>query len=242
MQLSPGLVLAQWAAGMVAVVLVVNRWKVTSPGYAWLVDACAVGFALLAWAAGGRAQSLLLVVAGAAAVAILLSAVKLRGWPQAVAETVAAVAGAAVCARLGAASMDPALVNAGWMGALRAVAGAAFLGAVTDAMALGHWYLIDPKLPKVAIRRLNAIVAGTLAFLALTLVLPPASVLAAFGSATLLVLGWLATSVFCGVLVFLVARALRESGYAAVMSATGLLYVATMVAVGVVVTGALAVG
>lgn len=235
MQLSPGLVLAQWGAGMVAVVFVVNRWKATSPGYAWLVDGCAVGLGLLAWAAGGRADRGLLVLAGAAAVAIALSLARQRGWPQAAAEAVAAAAGLWVCARLGYAAADP-----GWMGALRAVAGAAFLGAVTDAMALGHWYLIDPKLPKVAIRRLNALVGGTLGVLTLTLVLPPDSVLGAFGPATLLALGWLATSVFCGVLVFLVGRALHEQGYAAVMSATGLLYVATMVAVGVVVTGGLA--
>lgn len=236
MQLSPGLVLTQWAAGMIAVVFVVNRWKVTSPGYAWLVDACAVGFGLLAWAAGGRTEWPLLVLAGGGTLAIVLSVAKLRGWPQAAAEAVAAAAGAVACVRLGAASMDPAA-----MGAVRALAGAAFLGAVSDAMILGHWYLIDPTLPKVAIRRLNAIAAATLAVLAITLLLPPSSVLGAFDSATLLALGWLATSVFCGILVFLVARALREKGYAAVMSATGLLYVATMVAVGVVVTGALAV-
>jgi len=220
---------------MMAVVFVVNRWKATSPGYAWLIDAVAATFALLAWAAGGRTDWSLLVLAGAGAVAIVLSAARQRGAPQAVAEAIGAAAGLWVCARLGFAAADP-----GWMGALRALAGAAFLGAVTDAMALGHWYLIDPKLPKVAIRRLNAIVAGTLAALSLVLVLPPDSVLAAFGSATLMVLGWLATSVFCGVLVVLVGRALREKGYAAVMSATGLLYVATMVAVGVVVTGGLA--
>lgn len=237
MQPSPALVLAQWAAGMVSVVFVVNRWKVTSPGYAWLVDACAIGLGLLAWAAGGRREWALVVLAGAAAAAIALSAARLRGVTQAVAEAVSAAAGLWVCARLGYAAADP-----GWIGAVRALAGAAFLGAVTDAMVLGHWYLIDPKLPKTAIRRLNALAAGTLAVFALTLVVPPGSVLAAFGSSTLMALGWLATSVFCGVLVFLVGRALREKGYAAVMSATGLLYVATMVAVGVVVTGGMAAG
>lgn len=220
---------------MVAIVVVVNRWKATSPGYAWLVDACAAAFALFAWAASGRSEPVLVLAAGAAAVAIALSAAKLRGAPQAVAEAVGAAAGLWVCAKLAYTAADP-----GWIAALRAVAGAAFLGAVTDAMILGHWYLIDPKLPKVAIRRLNTIAAGSLAAFALTLVVPPASVLAAFGSATLMALGWVATSVFCGVLVLLVSRALREQGYAAVMSATGLLYVATMVAVGVVVTGALA--
>ncbi|MFN8103765.1 MAG: hypothetical protein U0U69_04825 [Acidimicrobiia bacterium] len=235
MQPSPGLVLAQWGAGMIAIVFVVNRWKVTSPGYAWLVDACAAALALFAWAAGGRSEPALVLTAGAAALAIVFSAVKLRGAPQAVAEAVGAAAGMWVCARLAYTGADP-----GWIAAVRALAGAAFLGAVTDAMILGHWYLIDPKLPKVAIRRLNVVAAGTLVAFGLTLVVPPDSVLTAFGSATLMALGWVATSLFCGILVFLVGRALREDGYAAVMSATGLLYVATMVAVGVVVTGALA--
>ena len=31
---------------------------------------------------------------------------------------------------------------------LRTLAGAAFLGAVTDAMLLGHWYLVQPGLPR----------------------------------------------------------------------------------------------
>ncbi len=43
------------------------------------------------------------------------------------------------------------------MSLLRTFAGAAFLGAVTDAMLLGHWYLVQPGLPR---RHLNELVAA----------------------------------------------------------------------------------
>jgi hypothetical protein len=42
-----------------------------------------------------------------------------------------------------------------WVSLLRTFAGAAFLGSVTDAMLLGHWYLVQPGLPR---RHLNDLV------------------------------------------------------------------------------------
>src|SRR3546814_3110318 len=38
---------------------------------------------------------------------------------------------------------DPALLSV-----VRTVVGAAFLGSVTDAMLLGHWYLVQPGMPR----------------------------------------------------------------------------------------------
>ena len=43
-----------------------------------------------------------------------------------------------------------------WVSLLRTFAGAAFLGSVTDAMLLGHWYLVQPGLPR---RLLNEMVS-----------------------------------------------------------------------------------
>ena len=45
----------------------------------------------------------------------------------------------------------------GFVSVLRTLVGAAFLGAVTDAMLLGHWYLVQPGLPR---RLLNEIVTA----------------------------------------------------------------------------------
>src|SRR3546814_5570195 len=38
---------------------------------------------------------------------------------------------------------DPALLSV-----VRTIVGAAFLGSVTDAMLLGHWYLVQPGMPR----------------------------------------------------------------------------------------------
>src|SRR3546814_2699361 len=42
---------------------------------------------------------------------------------------------------------DPALLSV-----VRTVVGAAFLGSVTDAMLLGHWYLVQPGMPRAPLR------------------------------------------------------------------------------------------
>ena len=41
-----------------------------------------------------------------------------------------------------------------WLGIARAVVGAAFLGCVSDAMLLGHWYLTQPGLPRAPLEEL----------------------------------------------------------------------------------------
>ena len=59
---------------------------------------------------------------------------------------------------VGVVGLVAAAVDAGGNAAvalLRTFAGAAFLGAVTDAMLLGHWYLVQPGLPR---RHLNELV------------------------------------------------------------------------------------
>ena len=56
-----------------------------------------------------------------------------------------------VPALIGAVGLVAAALDAGGNPAvsiLRTLAGAAFLGAVTDAMLLGHWYLVQPGLPR----------------------------------------------------------------------------------------------
>ena len=51
---------------------------------------------------------------------------------------------------IGAVGLVAAGVDAGgntWLSVARVLAGAAFLGAITDAMLLGHWYLVQPACP-----------------------------------------------------------------------------------------------
>ena len=67
-----------------------------------------------------------------------------------------------VPALIGAVGLVAAGLDAGgnetWR-SLRTFVGAAFLGAITDAMLLGHWYLVQPGLPR---RLLNELVRAVL--------------------------------------------------------------------------------
>jgi hypothetical protein len=120
---------------------------------------------------------------------------------------------------------------------LRNVVGAAFLGSVTDAMLLGHWYLVQPRMSRDPIRRLTRAVAITWPF-EVAVFLLPVGMLAVFagniddGYGGLLGWFWAACVVSTIALTGATYLALRERGYAAVMAATGLLYLAILTASG----------
>lgn len=120
---------------------------------------------------------------------------------------------------------------------LRTLVGAAFLGAVTDAMLLGHWYLVQPGLPR---RLLNEIVSalGWVWPVEVVALLLPTGMFSVWSGAVDDgwggTLGWFwgACAVTTIVLVFVTRAALKEREYSAVMAATGLLYLAILTAFG----------
>jgi len=120
---------------------------------------------------------------------------------------------------------------------IRNIVGAAFLGSVTDAMLLGHWYLVQPRMSRDPIRRLTRAVAITWPF-EVAVFLLPVGMLGVFagnvddGYGGLLGWFWAACVVSTIVLTGATYLALRERGYAAVMAATGLLYLAILTASG----------
>lgn len=146
-----------------------------------------------------------------------------------VAGTVGLVAAAIDAAGPGAASV--------WVSLLRTLVGAAFLGAVTDAMLLGHWYLVQPGLPR---RHLNELVRwlGWIWPLEVIALLLPTGMLSVFsgtiddGWGGQLGWFWALCAVTTIVLVLVTRAALRERYYSAVMAATGLLYLAILTAFG----------
>ena len=120
---------------------------------------------------------------------------------------------------------------------LRTLVGAAFLGAVTDAMLLGHWYLVQPGLPR---RLLNEIVTalGWIWPIEVIVLLLPTGMISVWtgtvddGWSGTLGWFWGACAMTTIVLVFVTSAALKEREYSAVMAATGLLYLAILTAFG----------
>lgn len=129
------------------------------------------------------------------------------------------------------AGAQPALIVA------RNLAGAAFLGAVTDAMLLGHWYLVQPGLPRRLLLELVRWTGWTWVPEVVLLLVPTGMISALTGDIDdgwngLLVWFWIACAVTTIVLVFVTKAALKEREYSAVMAATGLLYLAILTAFG----------
>lgn len=129
-------------------------------------------------------------------------------------------------------SGDPA-----WLAVARLVAGTVLLGAVSDAMLLGHWYLVQPGLDR---RYLIELVRWTGIAWApvVALLLVPVGMLSVLGGEIddgwggMLGWFWLGCAVTTIALVFATVAALRERQYSAVMAATGLLYLAILTAFG----------
>ena len=119
----------------------------------------------------------------------------------------------------------------------RTVVGAFFLGAVTDAMLLGHWYLVQPGLARGPLLELVRW-TGLLWLPELVVMLWPtgmASVITGSiddGYNGLLGWFWIACVITTIGLVALARAALRERFYSAVMAATGLLYLGILTGFG----------
>jgi hypothetical protein len=121
--------------------------------------------------------------------------------------------------------------GAGWS----TLTGAVTLGAISNEMLLGHWYLVDPRLPRWALKSLDgAALVGLIADFGL---------LAGRGALTwdtdAFVVGWafVALAILSALLITAVWFALREPGYNGVMSATGLSYLAIITVLGTTISG-----
>lgn len=138
----------------------------------------------------------------------------------------------------------PGLVAAGvaaggpdLLSVVRTLVGAVFVGAVTDAMLLGHWYLVQPGLGRAPLEELNRWVMLSWPFEVAALLWPTGMVSALNGHIDdgyngLLSWFWVACAATTLVLAIVTKAALRERAYSAVMAATGLLYLAILTAFG----------
>jgi hypothetical protein len=120
---------------------------------------------------------------------------------------------------------------------IRIVVGALFLGAVTDAMLLGHWYLVQPGLSRAPIRELVRLAAVVWPFEVAAFLWPVGMAQVLDGTVDdgfngLFGWTWLVCSSTTIALLGVTWLALRERSYSAVMAATGLLYLAVLTAFG----------
>ena len=120
---------------------------------------------------------------------------------------------------------------------LRTLVGAAFLGSVTDAMLLGHWYLVQPGLGRGPINELNRWLQILWPFEVAALLLPTGMISVLDGRIDdgyggILGWFWVACAVTTIGLSLVTTAALKERAYSAVMAATGLLYLAILTAFG----------
>lgn len=120
---------------------------------------------------------------------------------------------------------------------LRTLIGAAFIGAIGDGMLLGHWYLVQPGLPR---KLLNEMVTALIWLWPLevgALLLPTGMISVWLGTVDdgwggLLGWMWGMCAISTIILVLITRAALKERYYSAVMAATGLLYLAILTAFG----------
>lgn len=218
MEVTPALVLAMWASGVAGGAAVVSHWSIVGPGYNWLLAAIVV---LVGGATAPAGGSWLAVVA-----TVVALGAGLMGRRHGFAAGLFALA-----------SLGFLLVAVGDGGIAPAVTGALLLGGTTSVMLLGHWFLVDPRLPRQALHRLDMATA-----VGLVSEVGVIALLGGFGSDDMvMVLSLAVLSLFTGVLVAGVWFALKEPAYSGVMAATGLSYLGVLTAFGVVVVGRLLV-
>lgn len=244
MQLDLATVLVQWAAGGLVFCWLTTRRRQVGLGYGWLLRVVFGAVACLGVLAGlgdhGTGATIrtvgAAVMAIAAACSLTMSVLRresgVNGGFDPRLDLLAPTAGLVAVA--GAA----AFVGGDYPLALaRLLIGALFLGAVSDAMLLGHWYLVQPGLGRDPIKEL-VIAVAVLWPLELAAFLVPTGMVSVLsgtiddGYGGLIGWMWVVASITTIGLVGATWLALKERAYSAVMAATGLLYLAILTGFG----------
>jgi hypothetical protein len=145
-----------------------------------------------------------------------------------------------VPALIGAIGLVAASIDAGGnvvVALLRTLIGAAFIGAITDGMLLGHWYLVQPGLPRKLLNEIVTALAWLWPFEVGALLLPTGMLSVWTGTVDdgwggLLGWMWGGSALMTIILIFVTRAALKERYYSAVMAATGFLYLAILTGFG----------
>jgi hypothetical protein len=235
--------LLQWAAGGLLFCWVTTRRREVGLGYGWLLrivyGTMAVGAVFAGLGDAGTGAAIRNVGAAAVALAAFVAlAVSYRNRARGLdgfdprLDLVAPVIG--LLSLTGAASF---VGDTYALSLARIVVGALFLGAVTDAMLLGHWYLVQPGLRRDPIKEIVRIVAVLWPFEVIVWLIPTGMVSVISGTiddgyAGLIGWMWVIACVTTIGLVIATWQALKEPSYSAVMAATGLMYLAILTGTG----------
>lgn len=226
-------VLLQWSTGGLLFGWYTNRNRDVGPGYAKLLRLVYATFAVGAVVSGVRYGLVPIreIAAGLLAFAALATYRSTTPRRDLIAPVIGAIGliAAGIAAAQDASSFDVVVSLA------RVLVGAAFLGSVSDAMLLGHWYLVQPGMPRRLINELVTVVLWIWPLEIGVLLLPTGMLSVLNGSIDdgwngVLGWYWLASAVVTGVLVLVTRAALKERSYSAVMAATGLMYLAILTA------------
>ncbi len=232
-RLDAATVLLQWATGGLFFLWWTTRRHEIGRGYGWLLRGTFAALAAGSVGAGLATETLLVRETAAIGVVVAALATIRRRDPRwdLLAPVIGAV-GVVVAAVDAAQGAGDVAVNLA-----RVVVGTVFLGAVSDSMLLGHWYLVQPGLPRTILNELVTVMRVLTPIEIAVMLLPTGmwSVLVGTvddGWGGTLGWFWVACGVTTVVLVEVTRLALRERSYSAVMAATGLLYLAILTAFG----------
>ena len=229
MRLDAATFLLQWSAGGLAFLWFTLRSKEISLGYSKLLRATYGVLAMLGAVAGFYFDGVLIREIAAVAVAGIAFAT----FAKRDSRTDLVAVGVGAVGLIGSVVAN----GGGVVDLLRVIVGAAFLGAVTDLMLLGHWYLVQPGMTRKLLNELTNAVLVIWPLEVLVMILPTGMISILNGSIDdgwngILGYFWLGCAAFTGVLAFLTRAALKERSYSAVMAATGLSYLAILTAFG----------
>ena len=229
MRLDAATFLLQWSVGGLAFLWFTLRSKEISLGYSKLLRATYGVLAALGVAAGFYFDRVLIREVAGVAVAGIAFATFARRESR---TDLIAVA-------IGAVGLVGSVVanSGGIVDLLRVLVGAAFLGAVTDLMLLGHWYLVQPGMTRKLLNELTNAVLFIWSLEVVVMILPTGMISVLNGSIDdgwngILGYFWLGCAALTGVLAVFTRAALKERSYSAVMAATGLSYLAILTAFG----------
>lgn len=230
MRLDAATFLLQWATGGIAFLWFTLRSQEISIGYSKLLRGVFGSLAIFAVAAGFYFDKVLIREIASIGVALIAFATLAKKSSKF--DLVAVAIGAIGSVASVVTSNDANLVDL-----LRVLVGAAFLGAVTDLMLLGHWYLVQPGMTRKLLNELTNMLLVIWPLEIFVMILPTGMISVLNGTIDdgwngVLGYFWVGCASLTGILAWLTRAALKERSYSAVMAATGLSYLAILTAFG----------